>query len=117
MLTLWALGRIQKGWITTARRGQSRDTLCNAPGRIAKFRIGHLRNVKGIALDSAVFAKTPPELGGTLASLIPPRTKVLVAGYLNGSSDGGTVIDARLIIVGELSEAGYSGSPCSRIFS
>src|SRR5437867_2761448 len=54
---------------------------------------------------------------GTLASLIPRRTKVLVAGYLNGSGDGGAVIDARSIIVGELNEAGYSGSPCSRIFS
>lgn len=91
--------------------------MCNAPGRISRFRIGSLGNVKGIELDSGVFAKTPPELGGTLASLIPPRTKVLVAGYLNRSIDGATVIDARLIIVGELSEAGYSGSPCSRIFS
>ena len=115
--TLWALGRIQRGWISSARRGQSRDILCNAPGRISRFSIGCLGNVKGFELDSGVFAKTPPELGGTLVSLVPPRSQVLVSGYFKQSGDGATVIDARLIIVGELSEATYSGSPCSRIFS
>ena len=73
--------------------------------------------MKGFELDSGVFAKTPPELGSTLVSLVPPRTKVLVSGYFEKSGDGTTVMDARLIIVGELGEATYSGSPCSRIFS
>ena len=114
--TLWALG-IQRGWISSARREQSRDILCNAPGRISKFSIGCLGNVKGFELDSGVFARTPPELGGTLVSLVPPRSQVLVSGYFKQSGDGATVIDARLIIVGELSEATYSGIPCSRIFS
>jgi hypothetical protein len=115
--TLWALGRIQRGWISSARRGNSRDILCNAPGRIARFRIGCLGNVKGFELDSGIFAKTPPELGGTLASLVPPQTKVLVSGYFKQSGDGATVMDARLIIVGELGEASYSRSPYSQIYS
>ena len=117
VVTLWALGRIQRGWISMGRQRHAPDTLCNAPGRISRFRIGSVGNVKGFELDSGVFAKTPPELGGTVASLVPPQTKVLVAGYLNGSGNGATEIDARLIIVGELPETTYSGSPCSRIFS
>jgi hypothetical protein len=115
---LWALGRIQRGWISaSACRGRSQDILCNAPGRISRFSIGCLGNVKGFELDSGVFAKTPPELGGTLVALVPPHTKVLVSGYFKQSGHGATVIEARLIIVGELSDASYSGKPCSRIFS
>src|SRR5438445_10738099 len=80
--TLWALGRIQRGWISSsARRRPSQGVICNAPGRISRFTIGCWGNVKGFELDSGVFAKTPPELGGTLVSLVPPQTKVLVSGY------------------------------------
>jgi hypothetical protein len=118
MLILWALGRIHRGWVSSLRCRESRGILCNAPGRIARFSVGGLGNVKGFLLDTGVFATTPPEVGATLVASIPPQAKVLVSGYFRQSRSGETVIDAVLIIVDGQHDGNQSDSrPYSRIFS
>lgn len=116
--SLWALGRIRGGWLSSARGREPQDILCNAHGRIARFSVGCLGNVKGILLDTGVFARTPPVFGATLAASIPPQAKVLVSGYFRHSRNGETVIDAVLIIVEGQDGGNQSESrPYSRIFS
>jgi len=95
--SLWALGRLRSGWLSSARGRESQDILCNAPGWIARFSVGCLGNVKGIMLDTGVFGRTPPAVGAMLVASISPQAKVLVSGYFRQSRNGGTVIDAVLI--------------------
>ena len=114
--SLWALGRIRSGWLSSARTPQ--DILCNAPGRVTRFSVGCLGDDKGMLLDTGVFARTPPNVGATLVASIPPEAKVLVSGYVRQSRDGETVIDAVLIIVDGEPGGNQPGSrPYSRIFS
>jgi hypothetical protein len=117
LVSLWALGRIRSGWMPSGG-SPPQDILCNAPGRIARFSVGCLGNVKGILLDTGVFARTPPAVGATLVASIPPQAKVLVSGYFRESRNGETVIDAVLIIVDGQHDGNQSDSrPYSRIFS
>jgi len=114
--SIWGLGRIRNGWLPSARTPQ--DILCNAPGRVARLSMGCLGNVKGIMLDTGVFARTPPAISATLMASIPPQANVLVSGYVRRSRDGETVIDAVLIIVDGKPGGNQPGSrPYSRIFS
>lgn len=116
LCSIWGLGRIRSGWLSSARTPH--DILCNAPGRVARFSMGCLGNVKGILLDTGVYARTPAAVGGTLVALIPPQAKVIVSGYVRQSRHGETVIDAVLIIVDGQPDGNQPGSsPYSRIFS
>lgn len=116
--SLWALGRIRSSWLSSPRGSPPEDILCNAPGRIARFSVGCLGNLKGILLDTGVFARTPPAVGATLVASVPPQSKVLVSGYFRRSRDGETVIDAILIIVdGQHAGDQPDSRPYSRIFS
>jgi hypothetical protein len=116
--SLWGLGRIRGAWRPSAGEHQPQAILCNAPSRVARFRMGCSGNVKGIMLDTGVFARTPPAISATLIASIPPQAKVVVSGYVRRSRDGETVIDAVLIIVDGEPGGNQPGSrPYSRIFS